>query len=200
MNSSVTIPNLKDIYELDDYLQDNFRYRMFEHAPPINVDHIAKLLGIEVNESAPTDATRMNTIGMITLQPDGPAQVWINPFENSYIPRRRFTLAHEIGHFCMHRSDSKTTFVDTKGTMNRSESYWDANESEANNFAADLLMPAHLVKSVGREVISDYKIKNNSEKMPLSIFKETLAVKFQVSSVAMEYRLRNLDITGSKRS
>jgi hypothetical protein len=185
MNSSAIIPNLKNIYDLDGYLRDNFGYSMFDDAPPIDT---------------PTDASSLNTIGTITLQPNGPARVWINPLENSYIPRRRFTLAHEIGHFCMHRSDSKMTFIDTKSTMNRSESYWDSNESEANNFAADLLMPAHLIKSVGRKVISDYKLKNNAEKMPLSIFKDMLAVKFKVSSAAMEYRLKNLDITGSKTS
>lgn len=200
MNSCAKIPTLQSIYELDEYLKEKFEYSIFENAPPIDLDKIAKLLGIEVSESAPTDVSNLNTIGTITLQQDGPAKVWINSLENSYIPRRRFTLAHEIGHFCMHRSESLTTFVDTKGTMNRSESYWDSNESEANNFAADLLMPAHLVKSVGKKIISEYKAENEVEKMPLSIFKERLAVKFKVSSVAMEYRLKNLGITGSKNS
>jgi len=200
MNSSPTIPTLQNIYDLDEYLTQEFGYSIFENAPPVDVDKIAKLLGIEVSECVPLDMDSLDTIGKITLQPDGPAMVWINPLENSYIPRRRFTLAHEIGHFCMHRSSSKKTFVDTKVTMNRSESYWDSNESEANNFAADLLMPAHLIKSVGRKLIAEFKAENKVEKMPLSIFKDKLAIKFKVSSVAMEYRLKNLNITGSKKS
>lgn len=198
MQTIVKVPKLQNIYELDEYLRDNHNYSMFEAAPPIDVNRIAKLLGIEVSESSPTNLSDLTTIGKITLQQDEPAKVWINPIENSYIPRRRFTLAHEIGHFCMHRSKDLTTFIDTKATMNRSESFWNKEESEANNFAADLLMPAHLVKEVGRLIISEFKAEHQDAKMPLSIFKEKLAIRFKVSSVAMEFRLNNLGITGSK--
>lgn len=194
----MTIPILNDVDQLEKFLVDTHGYSIFENGPPVDVDHIARLLGIDVIECAHSDAEDIKTIGKITLSPESKAKVWINPLENSYIPRRRFTLAHEIGHFCMHRSSNTTTFVDTKGTMNRSESYWDKHEFEANNFAADLLMPAKLIRSIGKQVIAKYKSDNNAERMPLSLFKDKMAVEFNVSSVAMDYRLKNLNITGSK--
>jgi len=194
----MTTPIISDVEQLEKFLIEEHEFSMFEDAPPVNVDKIAKLLGIEVSMCAPSGPADLRTIGKITLEPESKAKVWINPLENSYIPRKRFTLAHEIGHFCMHRSESATTFVDTKSTMNRSESYWDKHEFEANNFAADLLMPARLIRKVGKNVIANYKEKNNVERMPLSIFKDKMAVEFNVSSAAMEFRLKNLEITGKK--
>src|SRR5260363_263252 len=40
--------------------------------------------------------------------------------------------------------------------MNRHESYWDRYESQANNFAADLLMPEKLIRSIGQKTINEY--------------------------------------------
>jgi Zn-dependent peptidase ImmA (M78 family) len=120
--------------------------------------------------------------------------------ENSYAPRRRFTLAHEIGHFCMHRATNQTTFIDTKATMNRSESYWNRFESEANNFAAELLMPADLIRSIGRIVIDKFKIEKDVEMMPMANFIEQMASRFKVSNPAMEFRLKNIGIRGKKPS
>lgn len=84
--------------------------------------------------------------------------------------------------------------------MNRSESYWNRFESEADNFAADLLMPEVLVRSVGRAIINAYKSENNVEKMPMARFLEQMAIRFKVSNPAMEYRLKNIGIRGSKPS
>nr|WP_255631190.1 ImmA/IrrE family metallo-endopeptidase [Caballeronia sp. dw_19] len=150
------------------------------------------MLQIEVTEHA--DPGAANTIGKITLSHEGPARVWINPAENAYGPRRRFTLAHEIAHFCMHRSTDRHEFIDDKSTMNRSESYWNSYESEANRFAAELLMPQQLIESLGRRVIDAYKAEHNTEKMPLTRFIDVMAVKFRVSHLAMEFRLRNVGI------
>lgn len=193
-----TTPIISDIGQLEKFLIEREGFSIFENAPPVNVEKIARLLGIEVIECAHSDPLDLKTIGKITLGPGSKAKVWINPLENSYVPRKRFTLAHEIGHFCMHRSENTTTFVDTKSTMNRSESYWDKHEFEANNFAADLLMPDQLIRKIGKQIIVAYKEQNNVERMPLSIFKDKMAVEFNVSSAAMEYRLKNLGITGSK--
>lgn len=198
MKNVTAPPQLLNVEALSVFLKDECNYDMYSDAPPVDIDTVATLLGIIVSDTPKFDIDDINTVGKITLEKNEPATVWINPLENSYLPRRRFTLAHEIGHFCMHRSSNQTTFVDTKSTMNRSESYWNRFESEANNFAADLLMPSPLIRSVGRVIINAYKLEKNVEKMPMSQFLEQMAVRFKVSNPAMEYRLKNIGIRGSK--
>src|SRR5690606_7694133 len=103
----------------------------FEVTVPVDVDEVARRLGISVENSM--DIVREGNTGDITFRPEGGAVVRINPFENSYEPRRRFTLAHEIGHFCMHSNDDCNGFEDSRRTMSRSATYWDPKEAQANN-------------------------------------------------------------------
>lgn len=61
--------------------------------------------------------------------------------EDSNIPRQRFTLAHEFGHYIMHKN--KNLLYDIE------ENLWDWDgyktiETEANYFAAELLMPEEI--------------------------------------------------------
>lgn len=197
MSNADSIPTLTSVAALATYLKEKKGYDLFGNAPPINVEIVPELLGINVDEGMRYSLDDVSTVGQITLVKGQPATIWINPTENSYAPRRRFTLAHEIAHFCMHRAANQT-FVDTKSTMNRTASYWNRYESEANNFAADLLMPSELIHRVGRKVIDAYKSANSVEKMPMARFVEEMALKFKVSTPAMEFRLKNLGIRGSK--
>jgi Zn-dependent peptidase ImmA (M78 family) len=61
--------------------------------------------------------------------------------------RRRFTIAHELGHFLLHRNEE--LHVDERFPIGfRSElssKALDAAEIEANQFAAELLMPSTLL-------------------------------------------------------
>jgi Zn-dependent peptidase ImmA (M78 family) len=189
---NTTVPALLSTSALATFLREHHGFDMLASALPIDVDKIANLLGIQVSESP--NPQQQDTIGKITLCEEKPALVWINPSENAYAPRRRFTLAHEIGHFCMHRSTDRHEFIDDKRSMNRSESYWNRFESEANRFAANLLMPKELVETVGRKVIDTYKTEHGVTKMPLGQFIEIMARRFGVSSPAMEYRLNSLGI------
>src|SRR5260363_480603 len=100
---STIIPELRTASELSIYLLAKHNYDMAAK-PPIDVDKVAQLLNINVDESRLSSDSNKDVIGKITLDKGMPATVWMNPVENSYPPRRRFTLAHEIGHFCMHRS------------------------------------------------------------------------------------------------
>jgi hypothetical protein len=168
------------------------RLRPVRLGAPVDVDKVATLLGIHVSETP--DARQSDTVGKITLREGRPAEVWINPLENSYVPRRSFTPAHEIGHFCMHRSTDRHEFIDDKNTMNRIESYWNRYESEANRFAATLLMPKELLETIGRKIIDTYKAEHGVAKMPLARFVNSMAARFGVSSPAMEYRLKSLGV------
>ncbi|MBB1557105.1 MAG: ImmA/IrrE family metallo-endopeptidase [candidate division SR1 bacterium] len=100
--------------------------------------------------------------------------------------RKRFTLAHEIGHYCLHKDYLQDTgpFIDNDNTLYNRPGYIDLpedvknKEEEANFFAAEILMPGNLVKEAYN--------KNDSI--------EKLANFFSVSAEAMFYRLKNLSL------
>lgn len=87
--------------------------------------------------------------------------------------RRRFTIAHEIGHFVLHpqRERPERGGAATQG-MRR-------EEREADLFAAELLMPDHLVREAVVEHGADVA---------------RLADRFQVSAKAMRIRLERLGL------
>lgn len=179
------------LYQNATKLLHDLKEKGFEISAPVDVDKVAEMLGISVEMDFSLDDDQI--VGQILFSNDKPV-VRINPVENSYEPRRRFTLAHEIGHFCLHAAISKRGFTDSRKTMSRSESYWDVYESEANGFAAQLLMPKTLLIAEGNQIISNYLNKNNVKSMPSSVFVDLMASKFNVSNKAMEYRLKNLKI------
>lgn len=101
--------------------------------------------------------------------------------------RQRFTIAHEIGHYLLHRGQ---LFVDTQVSFrdSRSSSATDKGEIEANAFAAELLMPRELVvKEVQR------RYAKNSSLSSEALINE-LSETFEVSPQAMQYRLINLGV------
>jgi Zn-dependent peptidase ImmA (M78 family) len=163
----------------------------FDIKSPIDVDKIATELGIYVDSDFSLESK--DIIGEIFLKEENPI-IKINPIQNFYNPRRRFTIAHEIGHYCLHSAKSKKGFVDSQKTMSRTQSYWDIYESEANTFAAQLLMPKFLVIEDGQKVIDEYREKTGGAGIPVNVFIESMAKKFDVSSKAIEYRLKNIGI------
>lgn len=180
-----TMRSASAVFEL---MEEEHGYRK---SAPVDVDRIAELLGITVEYDASLE--RKDIVGRISFN-DGHPVVSINPAQNRYEPRRRFTLAHEIGHYVLHSAENRMGFTDSKRTMSRTESYWDRYESEANTFAAQLLMPRDLVLSEGQKLIDVYKRDNGAKAIPQSLFVERLADRLAVSSKAMEYRLRNLGV------
>ena len=73
-------------------------------------------------------------------------------------PRQRFTIAHEIGHFLLHTDED--VHIDEKRPIGRrddlSSQAVDACEIEANQFAAELLMPESLVREFVRNLGSNH--------------------------------------------
>jgi Zn-dependent peptidase ImmA (M78 family) len=102
--------------------------------------------------------------------------------------RQRFTIAHEIGHYQLHREDA-SLFIDERYFAafrnSLSSSGSDRRERQANAFAAALLMPAHLVER---------ELKNRNFDLGDEEGLRDLAGVFQVSVQAMVYRLTNLGI------
>ncbi len=136
---------------------------------PVRVGALANALGLKVVQAA----LPLNISGMI--QPDGDNSfiIKVNRFEPK--ERQRFTIAHEIAHFLLHRDKIKSGVVDS--VLYRS-SLSSRIEAEANRLAADIVMPAEAVKKFSQK----YQIQTDKERVAM------LAETFNVSKQAMGIR------------
>lgn len=142
-------------------------------AAPVNVADVARRCGVRVldfNFSGMVD-------GLVAHLPDGPAIGLDTTQPNEQ--RRRFTLAHELGHYLLRHSASfHLDFFDTGGSAGDSPGYNWQHERAANEFAANLLMPANVVRRKA-DRIRDV---------------DQLATTFDVSRQAMAFRLAALGL------
>ena len=144
-------------------------------SPPVNVERIARSLGVKV-EFAPFDD---ELSGMAFFKDDVPA-IGINSLHHPN--RQRFTLAHELAHIVLHPTDLKKAVHVDKGSLRRdrvSAEGTDMLEIEANAFAAELLMPEELLSAA-----LDEKLDLEDPQVL-----EALANKFRVSMTALQHRL-----------
>jgi hypothetical protein len=111
-------------------------------------------------------------------------EIWVNAAEaRDWPPRRRFTIGHELGHWCMHRKGGtiwcRAHAVDAEDDARRA---YPPEESEANEFAAALLMPAALVRR-------HYERLRRTD--PDGCFQQLCRI-FETSGAAMSRRLRRV--------
>ncbi len=121
----------------------------------------------------------------LVLAPDTPPVIAVNA--THHLNRRRFSVAHEIGHYALHKHQSEL-FVDGSFVHFRdgiSTMAIDPKEIEANAFAAALLMPAAFIQS-------DLGKKKYCSLEPEAL--ASLARRYKVSEQALKYRLVNLGI------
>jgi Zn-dependent peptidase ImmA (M78 family) len=141
----------------------------------VPVESIAEdLLGLHVVES--------DELGVSGLLLPVEREIWVNAREAAESPgRRRFTIAHELGHWICQVLEGSTAPVfcrpsDLAATADR------ALEREANVFAAELLMP--------EEAVRDAFTRDRSI--------DGLAAVFGVSQEAMHWRLYNFGLVGER--
>jgi len=158
---------------MDDFQNPLAIVAQHQKEPPISVGEIAAALGLEVVRRS----LGKEVSGMIMRDTTGKARsgftVYVNTDDNIY--RQRFTAAHEIAHYILHRDLIENGVIDD--TMYRSKELNSVYETQANQLAADILMPIRLVKK-WREKVSDTK---------------NLAKTFGVSEQAMAIRLKGMD-------
>lgn len=148
---------------------------------PVLVDKIIKAHGIGLQMSALEDSVS----GMMITRENGSSVIAINELEHEN--RQRFSMAHELGHYILHRTE-RSIFVDS----NEQKFYRDAEAStgtklqeiEANAFAAELLMPREKIDELLTEKLSY---------LDESVI-EQLAEKCKVSQTAMIFRLQKLNL------
>lgn len=150
---------------------------------PVDVFRLAADLGIRVFPKT----LRETISGAIERRDDG----WVIIVNKQHSEnRKRFTVAHEIGHFVLHyrrlgngTNDTKDYRADEQEA--KYENWIDVeHEREANGFAAGILMPAPLVRRQYRAMAG------------LNDIPERMAPLFGVSEAAMRYRIQDLQRDG----
>lgn len=148
---------------------------------PVEASNIAKSLGVEVQETPAED----DLSGF--LYRDRKLDSTIIGVNAEHHPnRRKFTVAHELGHYLLHDFDDVHVDREFKVWLRNDASSQgtDIEEKEANLFAAELLMPVHFLK---RDVANIGTI----DLMDEEVIRE-LASKYGVSTQAMMFRLSYL--------
>lgn len=140
---------------------------------PVDVVAIARRMGAQVFSSNGLG----NLSGKVALV-NGTPHIYCNGADPTV--RQRFTIAHEIGHLALgHVSDAQAQHREDPAS-NFSAGPLPPIEREANAFAAELLMPHKVLAfAINTEGIHDVA---------------RLARMFDVSQVAMKFRLQNLGL------
>jgi Zn-dependent peptidase ImmA (M78 family) len=141
----------------------------FFHTAPVDLEKMAGALGLSVNMNAKLPADVSGSI----IRSDRSYRIDVNSTHS--FNRKRFTLAHEIAHYLLHRDLIGDGIQDNALYRSRLS---DFIEIQANKLAAQMLMPAPLVRDVYRVVKSLVG----------------LTAAFQVSEEAMRIRLKELGL------
>jgi hypothetical protein len=160
---------------------------------PVPVEHIAdSCFGLHVREvddlrSAPGVPALPPTQGLSGLLLPGRGEIWVNAAEaRESPPRRRFTISHELGHWCLHRTEGavwcRSQTVDPPDGSAAPRRAYPPEEREANEFAAALLMPAALVRR---------HYERLRRRDPDEAFRQLCAI-FEASGAAMGRRLNRV--------
>ncbi|MFA5093481.1 MAG: ImmA/IrrE family metallo-endopeptidase [Candidatus Omnitrophota bacterium] len=140
---------------------------------PLNLEKLAEEFNISVEYlNLPDDLS-----GELFKNPENDNWV-IHVNKKHHVNRQRYTIAHEIAHFCLHRQ-FKYRFED-EIFFRGGESY-DKEEMEANDFASSILIPEQELKT---------KIRSGVRKI------EELAEIFEVSTLALRIRVKSLGMSG----
>ena len=145
--------------------------------PPVNIEAIVRDIGLRLDKRAKLDD---EISGQLERLNGNEFKISVNRDHHYF--RQRFTIAHELAHFLLHRDligagvdDNKAYRSTTDGNFNNTE-IGPREEAQANRFAARLLIPK---SKLGELVRADDHVSE-------------IAKKFQVSPAAMNIRLESL--------
>lgn len=173
-HETAVVPPPRSRREIEDQAADILRsHGLF--SIPVDPVTLANREGIKVNNAKFSDE---NLSGLVAKR--GPnVTILVNQTDVPF--RKRFTIAHELGHHFLHLLEDGD-FVDTQVDLFRDAEAGEAApkpvEVQANQFAAALLMPAELVRQA-------FATKRGLPEM---------ARLFNVSEEAMAIRLARLGL------
>jgi len=148
---------------------------------PIPIDDICHRRGLKIKAYDLGE----NVSGVLVID-GGIGTIGYNPCDPQV--RQRFTIAHELGHYELHRKNNEL-FIDKSFKV----LYRDGNSSsgeikkelEANAFAAAILMP---------EIFLVREIERHHFDFADELSLRQLAKLFNVSAAAMSFRIANLNL------
>lgn len=147
---------------------------------PVDVERLAKTVARATVKYEPFEG---KLSGLVHRGRDGQAVIGVNKSHAEV--RQRFTIAHELGHLLLHAQEDLHVDEGIWLRNERSSRAEDEREIEANQFAAELLMPTDLVQEAvaGRNL----DLVNDEDETLIE-----LATKFKVSRQALSFRLSRL--------
>lgn len=124
----------------------------------------------------PMASTARSVEGMLVCNPNDPAEwgIFYNPEASP--ERQRFTIAHELGHFVLHRAKRRTFNCD-KAAVHFSQDTAANIEREADEFASNLLMPGDVLRDrITSQDIDLYLLSGLAKTFGVSF--EALCIRF----------------------
>lgn len=156
----------------------------------VDVEKIANQLGAKIVEGHFKNPSGETVSGVLKIK--GKNGKPVIAVEASDVPeRKRFTIAHELGHLCLHAA--KALRIDPGVVEHLDFAFRDSTsataekqeEIEANQFAAELLMPTdEIAETVRNEVVHNGKV--------LDTVIDELSRKYRVSKNAMTIKMGRL--------
>ena len=135
---------------------------------PINLDVVLEKYALQLKEGGFEDSQISGAFNR------DEATIYVSEKESP--ERQLFTVAHELGHFKLHKG--RTTDILYRMQVYQFNNGDPKDETQANWFAANLLMPKEAVKKM-------WKITSDADRM---------ATFFGVSRTAMYFRLKDLGL------
>lgn len=114
---------------------------------PVDVAEAARRLGVNVYSAKLADKVSGVLVRDTSYKSASGFVIFVD--EDEPAVRQRFTAAHELGHFVLHKESIGDRNEDNY--LLRSDGMSNRQEVEANQFAANLLMPMELVQKAMEE-------------------------------------------------
>lgn len=166
---SFSIEKIEEIEsQTKDILFDFYADR--EILPPITIGKITQAYGLEIRSGEFKNPAISGAF-------DRSKQTIYIAKQDSYA-RKAFTVAHEFAHYILHADKLAETFYRSNGIVTTDQDK-PVMETEADCFAANLLMPKDLIEQF----------------WPFVHDPDQMAILFRVSPMAMFWRLKNLGLT-----
>jgi Zn-dependent peptidase ImmA (M78 family) len=159
---------------------------------PVPVERIALKYAIVVREDLPSDVSGM-LVPLPLVQGNRKWAIVVNKQDAPV--RQRFTIAHELGHLLIHKYPTphadgrlQVRFRDEKSAAGSVR-----EEIEANQFAAELLMPERYVRTWAKK--QEFDVADQLVDAAAMRGLTQLANKLKVSVQALSFRIANLGLS-----
>lgn len=163
-------------------IADRVLSRLEDKDFPLSIIALAEAHGFTVLRR-PMDVKESGAIAVKESKNKSEEVKFIIVNEADPISRRRFTVAHELGHYFLHAKNGEIYAHRDFGTAPDTKA-----EREANIFATAILMPKNIVKKRVRELKNEFFI------LPRNILIKQLQLDFGVSEQTAMIRLDELEL------